>query len=67
MPNASVKIKLDNDIQVNGQKIPAGTHNVTLEQAKDWKRIDDDYSRQVSLRHKSTEVNAANLSSRVVG
>jgi len=59
MPNASVKVKLDNDVQINGQKIPAGTHDLPPTVAEDAKRIDDDYKRYLTGLHQSEKVNAA--------
>jgi len=61
MPSTSVKIRLENDLQINGVKIPAGTHEVTPAQAEDWTRIDRAASQEVLDHHRSYEVNAQTL------
>jgi hypothetical protein len=48
---ASQKINLTHDVQVNGVKIPKGTHEVPAEQADDLMRIDREYSEHLDSRH----------------
>jgi hypothetical protein len=57
---ASVQIKLENDIQVNGVKIPAGTQDVPAEVASDYKRIDREHSNYLAGLNKNNGESALN-------
>lgn len=64
MPNASVKVTLDHDIQINGQVIPAGTQELPAAQAEDVKRINDEHNKYIASLNRSKTVNAADLDRR---
>lgn len=51
---ASVKIKLDNDLQINGVKIPAGTQEVPAAVAEDWQRMDKEANQERANHHKES-------------
>ena len=59
MANQSVKVTLDNDVQINGVTIPAGVQELPADQAEDVKRIDDQYKKYLITLNRSQEINAA--------
>lgn len=64
MPNASVKVILDHDVQVNGETIPAGKHELPPSQAADVERINEEHNKYLATLNRSKTVNAAELDKR---
>lgn len=54
-----VQVELKHDVQINGQKIPAGKQFLPKGMAEDAVRLADDYQKHIESRNTSEEVNAA--------